>query len=710
MNIRPFAALLLTLAPSTLRAQSPASNPTPLALDEVLVTASPGDSLLTAPYSAAILRSEEFNNIRNVRTLADALDRTPGIMIQRTGYGQASPFLRGFTGFRTLVMIDGIRLNNAIFREGPNQYFSTIDPLTVDRIDVVKGPAAIFHGSDAIGGAVNVITRSPVISAFADPANPRRPVEGEALYRYSSAENSHTSRLRLDLAPSENLAILGGISRREFGDLRGGRDTGLLPNTGYDEWSGDAKLVFAPDRANRFTAAFSVLGQDDVPRTHSTKFAKPYAGSTVGTDLRRNLSQDRKLAYVQWESDAPPLALDSAKAGFSFHRQGEEQDRIPSNKKREVIGLRDDQYGLQFSARKKTSLGEFHFGSDWYHDNVSSWGRSWNADGTFNKILPRGTVAKNGSQDQLGAFLEDDIPLAPKIYLTLGGRYAWNRVSATGVDPDPTAAPVYPDVAQSWNALTGSARLRWEASPAWTIFSGVSQGYRAPNLSDLTAFDIVRSGEREIPQTHLEPEKYLSLELGSKYQSRDGRASVQGAIFHTLINDQIIRRPTDVAGVVTRQNGGEGYIQGLELQGDFKLTRALTLFGNGCWTEGYVDTFVNGLPTSLSREPATRIQPLSGLLGIRWESASGRWWAESTAQLARRQDRLSPGDRLDTQRIPPGGTKGYQVFGVRAGWRPCRGMDVTAGLENITNLDYRVLGSGVNEPGTNFTLAVRVRF
>jgi hemoglobin/transferrin/lactoferrin receptor protein len=162
--------------------------------------------------------------------------------------------------------------------------------------------------------------------------------------------------------------------------------------------------------------------------------------------------------------------------------------------------------------------------------------------------------------------------------------------------------------------------------------------------------------------------------------------------------------------VVTRQNGGEGYIQGVELQGDFKLTRALTLFGNGCWTEGYVDTFLNGLPTSLSRESASRIQPLSGLLGIRWESPTGRWWAESTAQLARRQDRLSPGDRLDTQRIPPGGTKGYQVFGVRAGWRPCRGMDVTAGLENMTNLDYRVLGSGVNEPGTNFTLAVRVRF
>jgi hemoglobin/transferrin/lactoferrin receptor protein len=710
VRIRLLAISNLFTAPLLVSAQSATQNSAPLALDEILVTASPGDTLLTAPYSAAIVHAEEFNRVRNVRTLADALDRTPGVMIQRTGYGQASPFLRGFTGFRTLLMIDGIRLNNAVFREGPNQYFATIDPLTVDRIDVVKGPAAVFHGSDAIGGSVNVITRAPRLARAADPNQPRNPIEGEALYRYSSAENSHTSRLRLDLAPSENLAILGGFSRREFGDLRGGRDTGLLLNTGYNEWSGDAKVVFAPDQVNRFTAAFSGLVQDDVPRTHSTTFAKSYAGSTIGSDLRRNLSQDRKLAYLQWESEAPPLALDSAKVSLSFHRQGEEQDRIPSNRTREMTGLRDDQYGLQFSARKKSPLGDLHFGSDWYHDEVSSWGRSWKADGIFNKVLPRGTVARNGSQDQLGAFLEDDIPLTSKIYLTLGGRFAWNRVAATGVDPDPATAPVYPDADQSWSALTGSARIRWEASQTWTVFSGVSQGYRTPNLSDLTAFDIVRSGEREVPQTNLEPEKYLSLELGSKYQSRDGRSSVQGAIFRTLIKDQIIRRPTDVAGIVTRENGGQGYIQGLELQGDFKLTRSMTLFGNACWTEGYVDAFVTNQLSSLSQQSASRIQPLSGLLGIHWESTTGRWWAESTAQLTRRQDRLSPGDRLDSQRIPPGGTKGYQVFGFRAGWRPCRGMDVTAGIENITNLDYRVLGSGVNEPGTNFTLAVRVRF
>jgi len=85
----------------------------------------------------------------------------PGVMVQKTGHGQGSPYIRGFTGFRTLLMIDGIRLNNAVFRDGPNQYWNTVDPFSIERLEVVKGPSSVLYGSDAIGGTVNVITRGP---------------------------------------------------------------------------------------------------------------------------------------------------------------------------------------------------------------------------------------------------------------------------------------------------------------------------------------------------------------------------------------------------------------------------------------------------------------------------------------------------------------------------------------------------------------------
>src|SRR5690606_6848713 len=101
------------------------------------------ETLFDTPYTAHVIPSERFLDERAARTLPDALRETPGVLLQRTSYGQTSPFIRGFTGFRTLFLIDGIRLNNAVFREGPNQYFSTIDLLTVDRLEVVKGPSSV---------------------------------------------------------------------------------------------------------------------------------------------------------------------------------------------------------------------------------------------------------------------------------------------------------------------------------------------------------------------------------------------------------------------------------------------------------------------------------------------------------------------------------------------------------------------------------------
>jgi hemoglobin/transferrin/lactoferrin receptor protein len=104
------------------------------------------------------------------------------------------------------------------------------------------------------------------------------------------------------------------------------------------------------------------------------------------------------------------------------------------------------------------------------------------------------------------------------------------------------------------------------------------------------------------------------------------------------------------------------------------------------------------------------MHPLMAQIGLRWESADTKWWAEGVLTLARHQDRLSLGDQTDTQRIPPGGTHGYHVYTVRAGWKPTAFLDLYAACENITNEDYRIHGSGINEPGTNFVIGTKVTF
>jgi len=133
----------------------------PQPLPDIVVTPMRTDTeLAETPYTAYVIGQDTIAE-QSPRTTPDALDGLPSVMVQKTGYGQGSPFLRGFTGFRTLMMVDGIRLNNSVFRDGPNQYWNTVDPYSIDRYEVVMGPASVLYGSDAIGGAVNALTLAP---------------------------------------------------------------------------------------------------------------------------------------------------------------------------------------------------------------------------------------------------------------------------------------------------------------------------------------------------------------------------------------------------------------------------------------------------------------------------------------------------------------------------------------------------------------------
>ena len=736
---RPLAYCTLTVlfATSAAFAQSSTETGAPLLLDEVIITATRSEeTVFETPYTAHVVSSDRFIGERHVRTLADALSETPGVLVQKTGYGQASPFIRGFTGFRTLLLIDGIRLNNAVFREGPNQYFSTIDALTIDRLEVVKGPSSVLYGSDAIGGTVNALTRNPEMLPWPQDSAPLmgKGADGKTLfkrtmapmseqrfafhpagyYRYASAENSHSGRGELGLAIGPQVGILGGVTWRDFDDLRGGDLIGEQERSGYTEIDGDIKLLIRPTENVDISAAFYRVEQNNAPRWHSTVFSKSFDGTTLGTDLRRDFDQRRELAYLQGEVREVAPWLDRVRFSMSFHRQSEEQDRIRDTGVRELADFTDDQYGALVSLESPSPVGTWTYGAEYYHDEVQSGGRDFGATGVLTGIRERGPVADDSSYDLLGIFVQDVFKPWEPFEITLGARYSWARAQADGdkIDTNPTDALAFADLDESFDAFTASARFRLDVARNWNFFGGVSQGFRAPNLSDFTSFELARSGERETPTYDLDPEHYVSFEIGTKARSEQLRASIYASYFYTLIDDQIVRFPTgallDGAPEVTRANAGEGYSHGIEFGAEWNFWQGITLFGNLSWTEGEVDTFLG--PDDLQRRPASRIQPLTGLAGLRWESEDRKWFIEGTAQLARHQDRLSPGDALDTQRIPPGGTHGYQVFSLRGYYKPVEQVRIFAAVENISDEDYRYLGSGINEPGTNVVVGTHVRF
>lgn len=671
--------------------QSPEDQVIELAETIITPTRAPRKAI-SVPYTIEEIDSETIYE-RNYRSLPQIFRDTPGIMVQETAPGHGSPYIRGFTSFRNLFLIDGIRLNNSVFRSGPNQYWSTVDSWSLSEIEVVKGPSSVLYGSDAIGGTVNALTSGPFDQA-------RDGVYGDLQYRWSSAEDSNQARVQAGSVWQGKSGVQVGITGKNFGDLRGGDETGRQRETGYSEVDADLKYENYLDPSTRFVFGMQHVYQNDVPRTHRTIFAVPFEGTTVGSDLRRVHDQERTLAYAQLHGEDVDAFFDSYQLSLSYHAQNETRHRTRSSLAREDQGFEVDTLGLFANFGSNSSIGRLTYGFDFYHDEVDS----------FRTGEPiQGPVADDSSYDLGGIYLQDEIEINEKLDAILGARFNYAAADADAVE-DPVSS-TKTSITEDWTALVGSARLSYALEEDETyLFGGVSQGFRAPNLSDLTRFDSARTNEFEIPSPDLDAERSISYEVGVKTQQE--RVAGQMAFFYTEIEDQIVRVPTgNTNGMgefeITKDNVGEGFVYGIELEGDLRLTNYWSVFFNGTYQYGKVDTFRTSAPVA-EEDFLSRLMPLTAQLGLRFDNDARDKWGEALVRYADDADKLSTRDASDTSRIPPGGTPSYTVFSLRGGWQITESADLVIELENLTDEDYRVHGSGHNMPGRGVNVGLRV--
>ena len=320
--------------------------------ETVVVTATRHEAdAFDLPYTVNVITAEDIRSRKLFRTLPEALREVPAVMVQKTAHGQGSPFIRGFTGFHTLFMVDGIRLNNSVFRSGPNQYWATVDPLSIRQLEVVKGPSSVLYGTDAVGGTVNAIS------------GPRLNWEESGLlgrFYYRGAQGTASNVGNVDVSGTVNgkfgFWVRGAV--KDFGDVQAGGATGLQPNTGYDETDADGRLEYRFTADSRLLFGFQQVHQNDVPRTHKTIFARSFRGTTVGNERRRDLSQDRELYYLQYHAGGLGPAVDKVRFSLSTHRQSQARDRLRSpGRGGDIQGFDVMTVGLSGQLESASSIG-----------------------------------------------------------------------------------------------------------------------------------------------------------------------------------------------------------------------------------------------------------------------------------------------------------------------------------------------------------------
>lgn len=646
-----------------------------LKLNEVVVTAQRQQQQnLLVPYSVNTLGRKEMDNYQ-FRTTPEAMMAINGVFVQKTNHGGGSPFIRGVTGNQTLILVDGIRLNNSTFRYGPNQYLNSIDAYSINKIEVAKGTGSVQYGTDAIGGVINLITNNPQFSAD-KPA-----FKAKAIAKYMTGDMEKTARAEA-MYSSKRFALLAGISKRNFGDIIGGDKTGKQSPSGYNEWAFDVKAKFLLKESIQLTVANQFLQQQHVPVYHKVQLEN--------FGINEMDPQQRLLTYARVNLQGKSAWVKETEITFSFQQGIEGRNSLKNGStalrkekdKTKTTGITADILSVINNRWTANS------GIEIYTDKINSTRQDINTQ-TNVADVKRGLYPDNSKYGNYSLYSLHHLHLRKWVF---DGGLRFNTFKINITDTTLGNVKITP------SAFVTNAALMYSISKQQTVYASFSSGYRAPNVDDMGTLGIV-DFRYEVPTANLQPEKSQHTELGYKFQSKKISATV--AVYYMHLSNLITRVKSGsqiISGypVYKKENTEAALIKGIETEFNAEVTQHVYFSGGISYTYGQ----------SLSKqEPLRRIPPFNGRLTGTYKN--NKWFAATEFQFASQQTRLAQGDK-DDNRIGINGTAGWQVINVFAGYK-LSNFHFNIGLQNLLNEDYRTHGSGINGVGRSGWLAVAIK-
>lgn len=672
--------------------------------------------------------------LQNPQTAADLLGGSGEVFIQKSQQGGGSPMIRGFATNRILIAVDGVRMNNAIFRSGNLQNVISIDPFAVQSAEVVFGPGSVIYGSDAIGAVMSFQTLAPQLSHTDEPL-----VKGNAALRTSSANDERTAHLDATVG-WKRWALVSSFTHNTFGDLRMGTrgprsyqrtfyvnridsvdrvvanpDPLVQVSSGYRQDNFMQKVHFAPSEKLQLTYALHYSTTGLVPRYD--RLIETTANRSP-RDAEWNYGPQKwMMNHLQIRVGYDTPLWDEATVSIA-HQQFEES-RITrgfgSNNRNtrveEVAALSANVDFLKALGNK----GQLTYGLEAVTNEVTS-------TGTRTQIRTLATNPINSRYPQsdwasYAAYAAYRHQLFENFWLQAGARYNVYTLDAR-FDTSLFALP-YNTASLENSAATGSLGLLWQNDNLW-INGAISSGFRAPNVDDIGKIFEQVSGQIMVPNADLKAEYGINYELGVGVLV-DERVKVEITGYYTQLNNAMVRRDFRLNGqdfilfdgntlrVQAIQNAAEARVYGIQAALDADLGQGFGISGRFNWQRGE-EELDNG-ETSRSRHAA----PWFGMGRFYWKNekllleCSAMYSGEVTFENLAFEERL----KTFIYAIDPQGrpwSPSWYTINLRAMVQLNDTFTVSGGLENITDQRYRPYSSGIAAPGRNVVLAVRATF
>jgi hemoglobin/transferrin/lactoferrin receptor protein len=619
------------------------------------------------PQSLTVMDSKDLHArpLSNVQTM---LDDAPGISMQRSGGLDAQIVVRGLSSndARIVLFIDGDRFRGRNFLE-----YSLLDPNEIERIEIIRGPAAALYGSDAMNGLVNVITRR----AAGDPAQPHFSLTPR-LYAlgYSTTNNMGAARLELQGVGNGFDMLLSGNYRKADNFHT---PDGEVLNSDFAARGFNARIGYSPTPTKRFELIGKIFA-DDAGRANA-----PGAPLVITREdplrermVRGGFTESQVAPWLQ-DIDASLYVRKLSSILRSVNHTASNGDVDTRNTW--VIGPTET--GGKLLARSIIGNNVLSYGVDFYNEDAPSFeddDQVVSKTGVTKFLDPRAKRVRDASQTVAGALAHYDYDPTSRWTISLGGRYDFveTKISSTpapGESPELSAAFARNLTARD-TKLTGSGGLIFRVLPALHLVGNVSTAFRSPTTSDKSGSGIV-GALNTLPNADLKPESSTNYELGARLrlQALNVNVTTFRSDYRDLIQFQFLNPTTRVAA-----NIGKSKVEGWELDGTYQMSQ------NMAWRFNAAD--VRGTNT-ITGVPLPYVPPLNGLIGLRRNFTVASSWLELTARWSDDKTRINP-----TQERP---TDGYDVFSLYGGldlgqYQPwLKAYRLTVGVDNLTNKAYR---------------------
>jgi hemoglobin/transferrin/lactoferrin receptor protein len=721
--------------------------------------ANPGDTLKTAYLDELVVSANKIPEQRrtlaqqvkivsastirgfNAQTAADLIQNTGVVAMQRSQQGGGSPMLRGFEASRVLLMIDGVRMNNAIYRAGHLQNIITIDNNVLDRAEILFGPSSTVYGSDALGGVVHFYTKNPELSKGG------LRVGANAFTRFGSANNEKTGHVDFSIGGTR-FGSLTSFTYSDFGDLRmGEKVNGALGEdywlrTQYAERAADNSSDVLVQNSDPYVQKFSGYKQYDLLQKFLFKQSErvehilnfQYSTSTniprydrltdaQGTGLRSAQwyygPQQRLIGSYQLKIKDLGALADALTATASY--QDIEESRHDRRFNNNNLNHRVENIkvaGLTIDLQKNMNAHKLRYGFDSQFNNLTSTATRENV--STGAITPIDTRYPDGDNqvNYWSLYATHTLEINDQWTLNDGIRLGGSSLHSTWVDKTFFPLP-YNEIDQKNLYASGNLGIVYTPS-SWKLSLLASTGYRVPNIDDLAkVFESVQgsattTGTLMVPNPDLAPEKTINGDFSvTKFFGEKVR--LEGVFFATEFFDAIVTRPSTYNGqattnyngfpanVMSSQNVGHAYIFGYSASGRLEITPELALTASYNYTRGRVKN------DNAPETPLDHISPAFGRAGLSYTKA--KWRAEffTTFNGWKRLSTYSASGEDNLVYATPTGMPSWYTLNLRGGYEINKTFTVQAGIDNLLDLQYRQFASGINAPGRNLFGTLRVR-